>query len=205
MEGGTEALLCSVKIADEVSFKELDSVELQDRELVECIVSTGSFDSEELGLGEMFVVGTSILEEDDSMGGEEVMRGRILAYEVNKEKKLKLVTQIKVKGACRSLAMCEGKIVAGLVKTVSSASGNQCLCTDNVIPGSTLWTSPVVNKGRALSGVVQAGNVPHLDKPSVTGSHASYAGHTCTDCRCGSDEVTVDSAGYSARFDKSGV
>ncbi|KAK5331714.1 hypothetical protein LTR93_000719 [Exophiala xenobiotica] len=118
MEGGTEALLCSVKIADEVSFKELDSVELQDRELVECIVSTGSFDSEELGLGEMFVVGTSLLEEDDTMGGDEVMRGRILVYEVNKEKKLKLVTQIKVKGACRSLAMCDGKIVAGLVKTV---------------------------------------------------------------------------------------
>ncbi|KAL2444016.1 DNA damage-binding protein 1a [Exophiala dermatitidis] len=118
MEGGTEALLSSVKIADEVSFKELDSIELQDRELVECIVSTGSFDTEDesKGYGDMFVVGTSILEEDDA--GEEVTKGRILVFEVNKEKKLKAVTQIKVKGACRSLAMCDGKIVAGLVKTV---------------------------------------------------------------------------------------
>ncbi|KIW12838.1 hypothetical protein PV08_08025 [Exophiala spinifera] len=117
MESGTEALLSAVKIADEVSFRELDSMELQDRELVECIVSTGSFDTEDTSLGEMFVVGTSILEED-GLGGEDVMRGRIIVYEVNKEKKLKLVTQINLKGACRSLAMCDGKIVAGLVKTV---------------------------------------------------------------------------------------
>lgn len=118
MEGGTEALLSSVKIADEVSFKELDSIELRDRELVECIISTGSFDTEDesKGYGDMFVVGTSVSEEDDA--GEEVTKGRILIFEVNKEKKLKQVTQIKVKGACRSLAMCDGKIVAGLVKTV---------------------------------------------------------------------------------------
>ncbi|EXJ94392.1 hypothetical protein A1O1_02786 [Capronia coronata CBS 617.96] len=118
MEGGTEALLSSVKIADEVSFKELDSIELQDRELVECIVSTGSFETEDESNGyhDMFVVGTSLMEEDAA--GEEVTQGRIMVFEVNKEKKLKQVTQIKVKGACRSLAMCDGLIVAGLVKTV---------------------------------------------------------------------------------------
>jgi len=118
MEGGTEALLSSVKIADEVSFKELDSRELRDRELVECIISTGSFDTEDDShrYGEMFVVGTSVLAEDDS--GDEVLRGRIIVYEVTKEKILRPVTELPVKGACRSLAMCDGKIVAGLVKTV---------------------------------------------------------------------------------------
>jgi DNA damage-binding protein 1 len=118
MESGVEALLSSVKIADEVSFKELDSIELRDRELVECIVTTGSLgaDGESHNFGEMFVVGTSILKEDDS--GHDVTEGRIIIYDVNKEKKLKQVTELSVKGACRSLAMCEGKIVAGLVKTV---------------------------------------------------------------------------------------
>ncbi|EXJ84686.1 hypothetical protein A1O3_05356 [Capronia epimyces CBS 606.96] len=118
MESGTEALLSSVKIADEVNFKELDSIELQDRELVECIVSTGSLDTEDesKGYGDMFVVGTSILEENDA--GQEVTKGRILVFEVDKEKNLREVAQTKVNGACRSLAMCDGKIVAGLVKTV---------------------------------------------------------------------------------------
>jgi DNA damage-binding protein 1 len=117
LESGEEALLSSIKIADEVSFKELDSVELRDRELVDCILSTGSFEipgSEEST--EMFVVGTSIVVEDDS--GREIVRGRILVFEVNKEKKLKQVTELVVPGSCRSLAMCEGKLVAGLLKTV---------------------------------------------------------------------------------------
>lgn len=122
IEDGAEVLESSVKIADEVSFKALDSIRLEEKELVECIITTGSFESEDESqtYGEMFVVGTSILEDNET--GDEVLKGRILVYEVNKEKKLKEITSIKVKGACRSLAMCEGKIVAGLVKTVSVAS-----------------------------------------------------------------------------------
>ncbi|ETI20761.1 hypothetical protein G647_07103 [Cladophialophora carrionii CBS 160.54] len=118
IEDGAEVLLSSIKLADEVSFRELHSIELQDKELVECIITTGSFDNEDdsRAYGEMFVVGTSILEEAEH--GEDVLKGRILIYEANKEKTLREVTSIKVKGACRSLAMCEGKIVAGLVKTV---------------------------------------------------------------------------------------
>ncbi|EXJ55210.1 hypothetical protein A1O7_08136 [Cladophialophora yegresii CBS 114405] len=119
IEDGAEVLLSSIKLADEVSFRELHSIELHDKELVECIVSTGSFDTEDdsRAYGEMFVVGTSILE-DEVEHGEDILKGQILIYEANKEKKLREVTSIKVKGACRSLAMCEGKIVAGLVKTV---------------------------------------------------------------------------------------
>ncbi|KIW34424.1 uncharacterized protein PV07_01202 [Cladophialophora immunda] len=118
IEDNAEVTMSSVKIADEVSFKELHSVDLQEKELVECIVTTGSFETENeaRAYGEMFVVGTSLLEENES--GEECPKGRILVYEVNKENRLEEVTQIRVKGACRSLAMCEGKIVAGLVKTV---------------------------------------------------------------------------------------
>ena len=125
LEEGTEALLSCVKIVDEVGFRELDNVELHDKELVECIISTGSMDddaSEPMTFGEMFIVGTSIMEEPDQASNEEQPRGRIIVYEVNKEKKLKQVTEQPVKGACRSLAMCDGKIVAGLVKTVSFGS-----------------------------------------------------------------------------------
>jgi DNA damage-binding protein 1 len=119
IEDDAEILTSSVKIADEVSFKQLDSVALEHKELVECIITTGSFNSvdETQSFGDLIVVGTSILEE--AQAGEDVLKGRITVYEVNKEKRLREVTSIKIRGACRSLAMCEGKIVAGLVKTVS--------------------------------------------------------------------------------------
>ena len=119
LESGAEGLLSSVKIADEMTFKELNSYELNDGELVECIIPTGAFEGDEEGVSrynDMFVVGTSLLEEASS--GEDIVKGRIVVFEVNKERKLKKVTEIGVKGACRSLAMCEGKVVAGLVKTV---------------------------------------------------------------------------------------
>lgn len=118
LEGDTEALLSSVKIADEVTFRELDSVELVDGELVECIISSGSFEGEDgQEYGDMFIVGTSMLQE--STNGEDVVKGRIILYEVIDGQKIRKVTDLKVKGACRSLAMCDGKIVAGLVKSVS--------------------------------------------------------------------------------------
>jgi DNA damage-binding protein 1 len=125
LEGDTEALLSSVKIADEVTFRELDSVELVDGELVECIISSGSFEGEDgQEYGDMFIVGTSMLQ--DSTNGEEVVKGRIILYEVIDGQKIRKVTDLKVKGACRSLAMCDGKIVAGLVKSVS-----RLLCLDD--------------------------------------------------------------------------
>ena len=120
LESGAEGLLSSVKIADEITFKELDSYELNDGELVECIISTGAFeagDEEGSPFSEMFVVGTSLLEISGT--GEDTTKGRIIVFQVNKDKKLKRITELGVKGACRSLAMCEGKLVAGLVKTVS--------------------------------------------------------------------------------------
>ncbi len=120
LESGAEGLLSSVKIVDEITFQELDSYELNDGELVECIIPTGAFeyDDESASLyTDMFVVGTSLLELSGS--GDETVKGRIIVFDVNREKKLHKVTELGVKGACRSLAMCEGKIVAGLVKTVS--------------------------------------------------------------------------------------
>ncbi|RMZ82414.1 hypothetical protein DV737_g2117, partial [Chaetothyriales sp. CBS 132003] len=92
LHDGNEVLHSSVKIVDQAAFKELDSVDLEPAELVECIVSTGRFESHGDTLGDMFVV--------------------------SPERKITHVTELQLKGACRSLAMCEGMIVAGVVKAL---------------------------------------------------------------------------------------
>lgn len=199
MENGAEALLSSVKIADEVSFKELDSIELQERELVECIVSTGSFDTEDesAGFGEMFVVGTSILEENED--GEELMKGRILVFEVTREKRLTQVTEIKVKGACRSLAMCDGKIVAGLVKTVCMACPALRLLAD-MFTGCSLRAHTVVEERRPLSRVFQARCISHVNEPALARRHSLHLGNPCADCGRGPDEIALHSASRASQF-----
>lgn len=121
MESGQETLKSSIKIADEVSFKELDSFDLDENELVECIVSldagqTGEDDAEEGNC--IFVVGTSITPTEDSINVEE--RGRIIVLSVDgKSQKLQQIAELLLKTACRAMAVADGKIVAGTVKVVS--------------------------------------------------------------------------------------
>lgn len=114
LDDGAEVLWSNFKIADEVTFRELDSVDLRDEELIECVVPTSMASDDDGEDLDMFAVGTSML--DDS--SEQSVKGRILILDINKEKKLRQITDLEVKGACRSLAMCDGKLVAGLVKTV---------------------------------------------------------------------------------------
>ncbi|KAL9109514.1 MAG: hypothetical protein Q9227_005849 [Pyrenula ochraceoflavens] len=116
LEDGVEGLLSTFKIADEVTFKDLCSYELRQNELLECVISTGSV-SEDSSLGheELFIVGTSVLDESSEA---EAVKGRIMVFEVTQEKRLSKMAETEVRGACRCLAMCEGKVVAGLVKTV---------------------------------------------------------------------------------------
>ena len=103
------------KLADEVLFKELDTYELNEEELVESVIRADV--REENGdLVERFVVGTAYLDEDQ----DESIRGRIIIFTVTMERKLKVVTELPVKGACRALGAIDGNIVAALVKTVSS-------------------------------------------------------------------------------------
>lgn len=118
LEDGAERLSSSFKIADEVTFRELDSEELKDEELIECVIEIPAITDDDTERAHMFAVGTSML--DESV--EPSVKGRILIYEVNKDKKLRQVTELGTKGACRTLAMCDEKLVAGLVKTVSQSS-----------------------------------------------------------------------------------
>ncbi|KAF2121507.1 mono-functional DNA-alkylating methyl methanesulfonate N-term-domain-containing protein [Lophiotrema nucula] len=113
LKGGEEIMLSHFKLVDEIMFKELDTYLLNEEELVEsvmrCELPDGSGD-----LAERFVVGTAYLDDQNAQAN----RGRILILEVTADRQLKLVTEVAVKGGCRCLAMCQGKIVAALIKTI---------------------------------------------------------------------------------------
>ena len=105
------------KLADEVLLEVKDTYELNEDELVESVIRADiREDSGELM--ERFVVGTSYLSDDR----DESIRGRIIVFAVTMERKLRVITDLPVKGACRTLGAIDGKIVAGLVKTVSILS-----------------------------------------------------------------------------------
>ncbi|KAH7069005.1 DNA damage-binding protein 1 [Paraphoma chrysanthemicola] len=113
LKGGEELQLSHFKLVDEIQFKELDTYALNEDELVECVMRCELPDGSG-GLAERFVIGTAYLDEQETIAE----RGRILILEVTPERVFKLVTEIAVKGGCRCLAMCEGKIVAALIKTI---------------------------------------------------------------------------------------
>lgn len=115
LEDSYEKIESHFKLVDEVAFQELHTYQLKEEELVECCIRAKLDD----GSGEMaerFIVGTAYMDEESPQSA----RGRILVLEVTEERRLKLVTQLALKGACRCLAICQGKIVAALIKTASS-------------------------------------------------------------------------------------
>lgn len=113
LANAVETVQSHFKLADEILFKELNSYALNEEELVESVMRA-ELDDGTGSLAERFVVGTSYLEDDTG----DAVRGRIIVFEVTEDRKLKAVTELAVKGACRCLAMCEGRIVAALTKTV---------------------------------------------------------------------------------------
>ncbi len=112
---GTEVINSHFKLADEVMFKELDTHDLNPDELVESVMRT-ELDDGYGDVADRFIVGTAYLDDEQ----DESIRGRILVFEVTEDRRLKLVAEQAVKSACRALAMVGGRIVAALVKTVSS-------------------------------------------------------------------------------------
>ena len=110
----TEVVRSHFKIVDEVMFKELDSYELNEEELVESVMRA-DIREDDGKLLERFVVGTAYLDDDH----DESIRGRIIVFAVTTERTLKAITELPVKGACRALGAINGNIVAALVKTVS--------------------------------------------------------------------------------------
>ncbi|KAJ4301385.1 hypothetical protein N0V90_003477 [Kalmusia sp. IMI 367209] len=114
LKGGEEQLLSHFKLVDEIQFKELDTWALNEEELVEsvmrCELPDGSGNT-----AERFVIGTVYVNDEEIV----MERGRIIILEVTPDRQFKLVTELAVKGGCRCLAICNGKIVAALIKTVT--------------------------------------------------------------------------------------
>lgn len=124
---GTDIVKSHVKLVDEILFDLLDTFDLQEDELVESVIRAELSDDSEGNLAERFVVGTGYLDNEN----EEPTRGRIMILQVDQERKLRLLTELSVKGACRCLGILEGNIVATLVKTVchvSSAADALVIC-----------------------------------------------------------------------------
>lgn len=114
LAAGVEEVRSHFKLVDEVAFKALDSWALNEDELVESVIRCPLDDGTGLD-AERFVVGTAYLDDQDA----NTARGRVLVFEVTEDRRIKLVTELAVKGACRCLAVCKGRIVAALVKTVN--------------------------------------------------------------------------------------
>jgi DNA damage-binding protein 1 len=124
LKAGVEEVQSHFKLVDEVVFQELHTFALNSDELIEscmrCELNDGAG-----GLAERFVVGTAYLDDDSA----ESARGRILIFEVTESRQLKLVTEQVLRGACRCLNMCQGNIVAALIKTV----GVTCRYVDRIM------------------------------------------------------------------------
>jgi DNA damage-binding protein 1 len=117
LKEGVEIVQSHFKLVDEIVFKELDTYELNEDELVESVIR-GKLSEREEGSPERFIVGTAYLADD----APDTVRGRILVFEVTKDRVLRVVAEKSVKGACRALAVMKDKLVAALVKTVSRSS-----------------------------------------------------------------------------------
>ncbi|KAI0482219.1 mono-functional DNA-alkylating methyl methanesulfonate N-term-domain-containing protein [Xylariaceae sp. FL0804] len=119
-----EIITSSFKLVDEVVFKPLGDAFFLDSsarvEMVEAVIRAELPDSYGNQV-ERFIVGTSYLDEERTTVTQEVqeeVRGRILVLGVDTDRKPYLVVGRNLKGACRSLAILEDKIVAALAKTV---------------------------------------------------------------------------------------
>lgn len=135
LRDGREVMQSHFKLADDVSFNEIDSYALEEDEIVECaIVGDLKMSNDWV---HRFVVGTATLEYHDDRAA-----GRILVFTVTAEKVLQLVAKIGTNGACRALGIVCGDIVAGLIKTVCEP------------PSANTRIVPLINK-KTLGGHLQ--------------------------------------------------
>lgn len=129
---GEEIVTSSFRIVDEVIFGELGKPFVFDTvngtEMIECVARV-ELQNKQGELVERFIVGTGYLDEDQQTRPN----GRIRVFGVDKNRTPYEILSHSLKGACRCLAVLDGKIVAALVKTVvmysytetSTRSGNK--------------------------------------------------------------------------------
>lgn len=108
-----EVLNSVFRLVDEVVFEEKDMFQLKDGEMVECVIRA-ELDNGHDEKEERFLVGTGYIDEEV----EKEERGRLIIFEVTRERKLKVILEHAVKGLVRCLGIVEGMIVAACAKTV---------------------------------------------------------------------------------------
>lgn len=116
LEDGVEVVRSHFKLADEIQFEELDTYTLKEDEIIESVARMALQEGDGEAV-EHFLIGTSCLDDNEA-----IERGRILVFRVTEDRTLNKTAELALKGACRALAVMDGKIVAALVKTVSSPS-----------------------------------------------------------------------------------
>lgn len=117
---GEEIVTSNFRLVEDVMFGDIGKpFNLKDDngpELIECIIRAELPIQYGDGMpAERFIVGTSYLEDE---GRDTAVGGRILVFGVDSERSPYLITSHVLRGACRKLAILDGKIVAALVKTV---------------------------------------------------------------------------------------
>ncbi|KAI9778235.1 MAG: DNA damage-binding protein 1 [Peltula sp. TS41687] len=137
LEDGNERIKSHIKLVDEVLFDLLDTYDLNEDELVETVIRAEMNDSVEDGPAERFIVGTGYIDDER----EEPVRGRIIIFEVDDDRKLKVVTEKAVKGACRCLSILNGNIVTALSKTVVLYSLNYNSARPSLVKRATYRAS----------------------------------------------------------------
>ncbi|POS88226.1 hypothetical protein EPUL_000128 [Erysiphe pulchra] len=113
--GNQETIRCSFVLAEDVLFGQTGKEYLlnQSEEVIECVIRAELPTTYTDSLVERFIVGTSFLENDDTNE-----RGRVLVFGVDQSKSPYLISSLKLKCACRRVAILNGHIVAALVKSV---------------------------------------------------------------------------------------
>ncbi|KAF2226941.1 mono-functional DNA-alkylating methyl methanesulfonate N-term-domain-containing protein [Elsinoe ampelina] len=115
LDDNVENIKSHFKLVDQIAFQELDTYALNPDELIECCIRAKLDDGAGQGqLAERFLVGTSYMDDVNDQN----VKGRILIFEITEERSIKLIAETALRGACRCLAMCEGRVVAALIKTV---------------------------------------------------------------------------------------
>ncbi|KAG0652707.1 UV-damaged DNA-binding 1 [Hyphodiscus hymeniophilus] len=121
LSNGEEIITSTFRLVEDINFGKMGKpFVLRDEngpELIECVIRaelpTVYSDHEP---AERFIVGTSYL--DDEAAKESDIRGRLLVFGVDSDKRPYLVTSLVLKGACRRVAILDGMILAALTKTV---------------------------------------------------------------------------------------
>ncbi|KAF2863779.1 hypothetical protein K470DRAFT_254672 [Piedraia hortae CBS 480.64] len=112
--GEDEVLESHFKLVDEVTFKVLDTYPFNPDELVESVIRCAFEDEDTDNARDRFVVGTARLDDSEPGANE----GGIYIFEIDAQRKLKVVCVHNTYAPVRCLGICHDHIVAGLVKTV---------------------------------------------------------------------------------------